>query len=97
MVFIQEALAAIQVQVPVKVQAQVQVRAKVLGLGTLVILQKVPAQTHLIAVVPIAQVVKTIIIIQAVVVKQKKGVSFQYLFQYHLVIAAMEEVIMVLA
>lgn len=86
--FIQEASAVIQAQVPVQVQV------KVLSLEALVILQKVLVQNRLLAV-QAAQVLETIA--QAVVVKQQKEVTYQYLFQYHLVMAAMEDVMVVLA
>lgn len=95
--FIQEVLVAIQVQVQVKVQAQVQARVKVLDPEALVILQKVLVQIHLITIARITQIIQAAkTIAQAVVVKQQKEVIFQYLSQYHLVIVAMEEVIMVL-
>lgn len=95
---LQEAAFILEVLAAIQVQAQVQVRVKVLGPGALVILQKVLVQIHLITIARITQIVQAVkTIAQAVVVKQQKEVIFQYLSQYHLVIAAMEEVIMVLA
>lgn len=62
------------------VATQVQAQVGVLNLGTLVIHRKVPvqAQNHIMT----TQAPKAII--AAAVVKQQKGVIFQYLFQYHL-------------